>query len=450
MTEFDAGCRQRVRQQQFLQITLATLATGLLTAACQTTPSNNTTQTTTTTTSPAGTATPTTTTQGLKIGSLLPSTGDLAAIGQQMVASVPLAVETVNACGGVNGEPVTLVAQDDQTDPRAGAAAMTKLAEVDRVAGVVGSFASSVSSAAIPIAARNQVMLISPGSTSPVFTERAQKGEFKGFWARTAPPDTYQALALAQLANQRGFKRVSTVVINNDYGVGFERAFVQAFKKLGGTVVNEANPTRYDPKATTFETEAAAAFANKPDAVVAVLYEETGSLLLKSAYQQGVSQGVQVMLTDGVKSAGFPAKVGKADDGKFIVAGAIGTVPGADGKALAALTQLWQQKQNRSPGEYVPQSWDATALLLLAAQAAKANTGAGIASTIRDVANAPGTPVSDICEGLKLVSSGQDIDYQGASGNVDIDQNGDVVGVYDVWTVKDDGNLAVIDKVNPQ
>lgn len=430
-----------------IALAFATLATGFLAAACQNTTANN---EQANSASPASSNAPATTAKGLKIGSLLPSTGDLAAIGQQMVAAVPSLVETVNACGGVNGEPVTLVAQDDQTDPRAGAAAMTKLAEVDRVAGVVGSFASSVSSAAIPIAARNKVMLISPGSTSPVFTERAKKGDFNGYWARTAPPDTYQALALAKLASEKGFKRVSTVVINNDYGVGFEKAFVQAFKKLGGTVVNEANPTRYDPKATTFETEAAAGFSGKPDAVVAVLYEETGSLLLKSAYQQGVSQGVQVMLTDGVKSAGFPTKVGKSDDGKFIATGAIGTVPGADGKALKALTDLWQSKRNQPPGEYVPQSWDAAALLVLAAQAAKANTGAGIQSKIREVANAPGTEVSDVCEGLKLLREGKDINYQGASGNVDIDQNGDVVGVYDVWQVSADGKLATIDKVTPQ
>ncbi len=424
---------------------LATLAIVL--AACQSTTGNNTGEGNSA--SPASSNAPTSA-KGLKIGSLLPSTGDLAAIGQQMVGAVPTLVETVNACGGVNGEPVTLIAQDDQTDPRAGAAAMTKLAEVDDVAGVVGSFASSVSSAAVPIAVRNKVMLISPGSTSPVFTERAKKGDFNGYWARTAPPDTYQAQALAKLASEKGFKRVSTVVINNDYGVGFEQAFVQAFKKLGGTVVNEASPTRYDPKATTFETEAAAAFAGKPDAVVAVLYEETGSLLLKSAYQQGVSQGVQVMLTDGVKSAGFPAKVGKSSDGKFIVTGAIGTVPGADGKALQALNQLWQSKNNQAPGEYVPQSWDATALLVLAAQAAKSNTGESIQSKISEVANAPGTEVSDVCQGLKLLREGKDINYQGASGNVDIDQNGDVIGVYDVWQVTDDGKLTAIDKVTPQ
>ena len=437
------------RVPSVLALAMATLTVGFL-AACQntTTTGNNTEGANNT--SPASSTTSETNNQGLKIGSLLPATGDLGPIGQQMASAVPLVVETVNACGGVNGAPVTLVAEDDQTEPRQGTVAMTKLADVDNVAGVVGSFASSVSSAAVPIAVRNKVMLISPGSTSPVFTERAQKGEFKGYWARTAPPDTYQAQALAQLANERGLKRVATVVINNDYGVGFEKAFVQTFKKLGGTVVNEANPTRYDPKATTFETEAAAAFAGKPDAVVAVMYEETGSILLKSAYQQGLSQGVQVMLTDGVKSATFPEKVGKSDDGKFIVNGAIGTIPGADGKALQDLTQLWQTKKNQPPGEYVPQAWDAAALLALAAQAAKTNTGEGIASKIREVSNAPGTEVSDVCKGLELLRQGQDINYQGASGNVDIDANGDVVGVYDVWTVKDDGKLVVTGKVSPK
>ncbi|MCG6135947.1 MAG: ABC transporter substrate-binding protein [Nostoc sp. LLA-1] len=426
-----------------LGLSIATLATGLLVGACEN--ANNPENTATT-----GANTTASSTQGLKIGTLLPTTGDLASIGQQMVGSVPLLVETVNACGGVNGQPVTLVEVDDQTDPRAGAAGMTKLATLDKVAGVVGSFASSVSTAAVSVAVPNQVMLVSPGSTSPVFTEKAQKGDFKGFWARTAPPDTYQALALAQLANKRGFKRVSTVVINNDYGVGFERAFVQAFEQLGGTVVNKNKPVRYDPKAQTFDTEAAAAFAGKPDAVVAVLYAETGSLLLKTAYQQGLTDGVQILLTDGVKSPTFPEQVGRGSDGRFLLAGSLGTVPGSDGQALAAFNKLWQEKKGGSPGEYAPQAWDAAALLVLAGQAAKENTGAGISNNIREVANAPGTEVTDVCEGLKLLREGQDINYQGASGNVDVDANGDVVGVYDVWTVEADGKINVIDKVSPK
>ncbi len=392
--------------------------------------------------------------KGLKIGSLLPSTGDLAPIGQPMIDAVPLLVETVNECGGVNGGSITLVSEDDQTDPTAGNAAMSKLAEVDQVSGVVGSFASSVSQAAVDLAVRNQVMMISPGSTSPLFTERAAKGDFKNgalnYWSRTAPPDTYQARALAKLAAKRGFTQVSTVVINNDYGVGFEQEFVNAFKEAGGTVVNEDKPTRYDPKATTFETEAAAAFGGNPEAVVAVLYAETGALLLKSAYQQGLMDNVQVMLTDGVKSDDFADQVGKTSDGKYIIDGAIGTVPGADGDALEALTELWKSKKNETPPAFVPQSWDAAALLALASEAAQSNAGDAIAAKLRDVAGPPGTEVSDVCKAIELLGQGEAINYQGASGNVDIDENGDVVGVYDVWTVKEDGTLDIIDQVLPE
>ncbi|KYC36668.1 amino acid ABC transporter substrate-binding protein [Scytonema hofmannii PCC 7110] len=436
------------RTSTALALALVTVGIGFLTAACDTQAPN-------TSTTNSGNTTPessntTASGSGLKIGSLLPATGDLASIGQQMIPSVPFLVETVNACGGVNGQPVTLIQVDDQTDPKAGAAGMTKLATVDKVAGVVGSFASSVSTAAVSIAVQNKVMLISPGSTSPVFTEQAKKGEFKGFWARTVPPDSYQGPALATLAQKRGYKRVSTLVINNDYGVGFEQAFVRAFEKSGGTVVNKNKPVRYDPKSTTFESEASAAFGGKPDAVLGVFYVETGSLLLKSAYQQGLLQGVQVMLTDGMKSDEFPQQVGKTNDGKYIVTGVIGTVPGSDGKALEALTKLWQSKKGSSPGEFAPQSWDATALLVLAAQAAKENTGTGIANKISEVSNAPGVEVTDVCEGLKLLKEGKDINYQGASGNVDVDKNGDVIGIYNVWTVEPDGKLKTIDKVSPK
>ncbi len=387
---------------------------------------------------------------GLKLGTLMPVTGDLAPIGQNMPIAAKLAVETINACGGVNGEPVSLVSQDTQTDPAFGTTAMTQLAEVNQVAGVVGAFASSVSTAALDVAVRNNVMLISPGSTSPVFTDRAKQGDFNGYWARTAPPDTYQAQALATLAKQRGFNNVSTVVINNDYGVAFEQEFVQAFNNQGGNIINKDKPVRYDPKATTLDSEAAAAFNNNPDAVAGVLYAETGSLLLQAAFKQGLSNDVTVLLTDGVYSEDFTKQVGKTADGKSIIAGALGTVPGADGDALADFTNLWREKNNgKDVTAFVPHTWDAAILLMLAAEAADSNTGEGIKSKIREVAGGEGKEVSDPCEAIELVRQGEDINYQGASGNVDIDENGDVIGVYDVLQVQTDGALKVIDKVTP-
>ena len=217
-----APTTSRLKSSLAFSLAVTTLATGFLTAACQGNSNSG--------------------DYGLKLGTLLPTTGDLSSVGQNMPVAVDLAVKTINACGGVNDKSVALINEDSQTDPTAGSSAITKLAEVDKVAGVIGAFASSVSSAAVDVAVRNKVMLVSSGSTSPVFTQRAKNGEFQGFWARTAPPDTYQARALAALAQKKGFKDVSTVVINNDYGVGFEREFVQAFEKLGGTAVNKNQP----------------------------------------------------------------------------------------------------------------------------------------------------------------------------------------------------------------
>jgi neutral amino acid transport system substrate-binding protein len=385
----------------------------------------------------------------LRLGVILPATGDLASIGQPMVKSIDMLVETVNDCGGVLGKPIKLFKEDDRTQPPAGAEAATKLIRVDRVGAIVGAFASSVSSAALAIAVPNKVVMISPGSTSPVFTERAQKGEFNGYWYRTAPPDTYQASALANLAYKKGARKVATLVINNDYGIGFEKAFVTAFEKLGGEIVNKANPTRYDPQATTFDSEAKSAFGGKPDAVAAVLYPESGGAVLKAAYEQGLTQGVQILLTDGVQTEEFPKLVGKTPEGKLILAGALGTVPGADGKSLEAFTKKFKEKKNEGLGAFVAHSYDAAALVAIAAESAKSGTGEAIKGKIREIANPPGVEVTDVCEALKLAKAGTDIDFQGASGNVDLDEFGDVRGSYDVWTVKEDGKLEIVDRVQP-
>ncbi|MEO1005826.1 MAG: amino acid ABC transporter substrate-binding protein, partial [Cyanobacteria bacterium J06638_38] len=133
---------------------------------------------------------------------------------------------------------------------------------------------------------------------------------------------------------------------------------------------------------------------------------------------------------------------------KSIIAGALGTVPGANGKALDEFTALWNEKTGKELTAYVPHNWDATVLMMLAAEASDENTGEGIKSKVLEVANAPGTEVTDACQAMELIRNGEEINFQGASGNVDIDANGDVVGSYDVWQVGEDGSLSVIDKVN--
>jgi branched-chain amino acid transport system substrate-binding protein/neutral amino acid transport system substrate-binding protein len=384
----------------------------------------------------------------LKIGTLLPITGDLSQYGSSMQDSARLLVDTVNACGGVLGQPITLVSEDDQTDPAVGAQAMSKLVEVDQVTGVVGAAASSVSAAGVDIAVRNQVMQISPASTSPVFTERARAGEFQGYWARTAAPDTFQGQALAQLAQKQGFKSVAVLAINNDYGNGLIDVFVPAFTALGGTVVNAAQPTRYDPAGTTFEAELRQVFAGRPDAVLLIAYPETGSLILKSAYQLGLlGQTTQLLVTDGLQEVGIAAQVGQTRAGQYIATGMMGTAPSAGGPALQAFQSQYQDRYQRQPKVFDPHTWDAAALLVLAAEAAQGTTGTAMRDRLPDIANPPGTEVSDVCAALALLRANQPINYQGASGSVDLNAQGDVTGWYDVWTIAEDGQLQIQDRI---
>lgn len=386
---------------------------------------------------------------GLKLGSLLPITGDLATFGITMQDSASLLVETANACGGALGKPIELISEDDQNEPSSGTSGMTKLAEVDNVAGVVGAAGTAVSDAALSVAVRNQVVQISPSSTGPEFTERAKEGEFDGFWFRTAPSDTLQGEALAQLAKEQGFQNVSVFAIKNSYGDGLVQVFTEEFKKLGGTVVNESQPVLYPENATTFDSELSAAFSGNPDAVMLVAYPQTGSLILKTAFEQGLLDGgTKLLLTDGMKTDELAELVGKNSDGKYVVAGVLGTAASnAGGPGIDQFKQTYKEKFNRELNVYDPNTWDATAILVLAAEAAKANTGAVLKDKIREVANAPGEEVTDVCQALALVREDKDINYQGASGTVDFDDQGDVIGDYDVWTINDEGKVEVKDTI---
>ncbi|HEY9615591.1 MAG TPA: ABC transporter substrate-binding protein [Microcoleaceae cyanobacterium] len=384
-------------------------------------------------------------TKALKIGSLLPLTGDLAPYGASMQNSARLLVDTVNQCGGVLGQPVTLIAEDDHTEPSMGVTAMTKLTEVDRVAGVVGAASSAVSSAAVDIAVRNQTILISPASTSPVFSDRARKGDFQGFWFRTAPPDTFQGQALAKLAIAQGFKTVAILAINNDYGNGLINSFMPSFIAMGGQVVNQSSPTRYPPDASSFDSEVKAVFSQNPQAVLLIAYPETGSLILKTAYEQGLlGKATKVIATDGMKEQDIATIVGKNATGDYIAAGIIGTAASAGGQGLANFQHRFLTKYGQAPKIYDANTWDAAALLVLAAEAAKTPIGEQMKQFMREVANPAGQDVTDVCQALDLVRAGQPINYQGASGSVDLNNEGDVTGRYDIWTIAPNGQLQVI------
>ena len=263
---------------------------------------------------------------------------------------------------------------------------------------------------------------------------------------RTAPSDALQGSAMAKLAQERGYKTASTIVINNPYGVGFEDVFVKAFEADGGKVLEKV---RYDPSQTVFDSEVQKIAEGKPEFIMMVSYPETGSLILRTAYEKGVLKSIPWLLSEGLKADNLAGLVGNDTEGNYIAAGLQGLAPDQDagGKAYEAFKSLYQAEYGKEPAIYCTNSYDALAVVALAIEQAKNATGRDIADNIRSVANPPGTEVSDLGEALSLIREGKDINYQGTSGDITFDENGDVSGSFTLWTIADNGSIIQSQKI---
>ena len=150
----------------------------------------------------------------LKIGLMCPLTGKWASEGQDMRQIVSLLAEDVNKAGGVNGQQVVIIAEDDAGDPRTAALAAQKLASAG-VAAVIGTYGSAVTEASQNILDESEIVQVATGSTSIRLTEKGMKGFF-----RTCPRDDEQARVAAGIIKGKGFKKVAILHDNSSYAKG--------------------------------------------------------------------------------------------------------------------------------------------------------------------------------------------------------------------------------------
>lgn len=378
----------------------------------------------------------------LKLGTLFSWSGNLGKYGSTMQDSTQLLVETVNSCGGVLNQSVQLLAEDDRSTVETGKQGMNQLAATEQVGAVIGAIGSEVSNATASIAAQHRVVQISPASASPVLTERAKKGDFQGFWFRTMPSDSFQGEALAQLAHQRGFKSVSVLTSDTDYGKNVVQSFEARFKQLGGTLT--APPSRFSPYANSYNIDYITTFGNAPDAVLLVAEPELGGAILRAASEQGfLNRNVKILLPSSMKTDSLAGQVGQSIDGRYIASNVLGVTPMMGSPATTQFREIYKNRFGREPNLYDPNTWDAAAVAVLAAEAAKNSTGTALKSKIHAVANPPGIEVSDVCQALAYLREGKEINYQGAGGAVDFNSVGDTVANYSIWTIDYTGKVKI-------
>lgn len=174
----------------------------------------------------------------IKMGVILPLTGDAAAYGEPMRNIMELARTEINAAGGVNGSDLELIYEDGKCAGKDGTSAMQKLVNVDKVQVVLGGFCSGETIPAAKIANEKKVLLFSGGASSPDLTMAGP------FFFRNYPSDTSQGQVLADVAfNKKNWKKAAIIQEQTDYALGFRKAFEEKYKALGGTVVLETFTT---------------------------------------------------------------------------------------------------------------------------------------------------------------------------------------------------------------
>lgn len=192
---------------------------------------------------------PTPTALNMKFGAVLSFTGGLQRFGPDIRNGTNLAIQHINNQGGIWGGTASIVYEDDATTPATGQNAASKLINTDNVDAILGSLASSVSEKVYEVAKPAGVAVMSPASTSPLFTTL---DDVDLFW-RTAPSDALQGKAAALYAyRDAGWRRVSVFHINNPYGDGLGGVFESDFKSRGGTVLRNVE---YDVPRASYDSE---------------------------------------------------------------------------------------------------------------------------------------------------------------------------------------------------
>ncbi len=370
----------------------------------------------------------------LNIGTILPLTGDLAQFGPGMENGAKLAVQQIKDCNSLQVEGFY---EDSGTNEQTAATAADKLISSNDVGVIVGAASSRISFAVVDSAAQSSVVQISPASTSPDFTDY----EDNGYFFRTVPSDNLQGQVLAKIAQDEGYQTVNILALNDDYGQGIASTFEQSFTDAGGEVPQNV---AYDPQGTRFNSEVQQVGSGNPDAILLVAFPETGSSIMQSAQEQGLVGQTPFLFTDGLADPEFPQSSGASLEGEK------GTRPATEGPGAQAFNTAFNEAYGNEPGTFSANSYDAVMLAALASAAGGAADGQTIQENLQAVSEG-GTEVlpKDICSGLESAANGDDINYEGAAGSQNFDDNGDVTSQYEFWQFGPQGQIERIRLIEP-
>ncbi len=368
-----------------------------------------------------------------KIGAVLPTSVDW---GRPIAETAQFAVELYNESGGVKGCDIEMVLRDSQTDPKIGVDAAKALVDLDKVPVLIGAVSSGVSMPILTsVTVPSGVMQMSCCSSSTAFTDVAREGKTKGLWFRTFATTRNQAAVAANLIKERGYKSVAIFYKNDDWGQDIGKLVAADLETLGVEVTTSAAINDAQP---SYRAEVTEVLKTGPEAVYMALYPAEGISLVREWLSLGGTQ--EFIAANSLKSDEFREGVGMQYLTKLV--GHDTAPPRTD--SADTFTEMYKAKFDAEPnGPGLPNSYDAVMISLLAMEAAPELNGAAIAASVPRVTDPAGTPIFPDVAGLakarELLNEGKNISYQGATGAVVFDANGDVSAPAVAWKFSETG-----------
>ena len=371
----------------------------------------------------------------INVGSAAGVTGPIAELVVDIVAARNLAASHVNEQGGLlGGDTYRLVQGDSQCDPKAAVDAGAKLVNVEQAVAVIGPNCSGATNGmAQSVTIPAGVVMISDTATAPSISDL----DDNDLVFRVAPSDAYQGRSLAELAWEHGYRKLAVTYSNDDYNSGLAGVFAAAFTELGGTITgNEA----HEPNKASYRAELATLAAGDAEGLALFAYfGGSGITILRNSLENALFG--KFLGADGMMDPSVIEQIG-ADNlrGNIMLSQPASDTENASYQAFAAAFE-------NAGAPFVAHGYDIAFLAALAIEKAGSADRGMISAALREVANAPGTVIrpGEWAKAKEAIAAGEDINYEGASGAIEFDENGDVAGVYSLNGVGDDGTWTSIE-----
>jgi len=364
----------------------------------------------------------------IPMGSILPITGALSDYGSGMQAAVQLAEKHINDAGGPLGREIKVSYKDSETKADVGQQKYSSLVNEDNILGFVGAASSGVSTPIAEGVADDEVMQMSNASTSPALANIGYNSDKSvKYFGRTAPNDAQQGTVMGMIMGDGkyiGADKAAFLYVDNPYGEGLANKAEAAFQ--GETLQKVGYAQQTNDYTSTLDK----LFQGDPQAIGFIGYPGNGKTILKQWNDGGY--GGEWVLSEGLNSAKFFNEMKDVTNGMYVSSPDPEQTTGAS---------IYQQDIGSKDTLFAPHAYDGMFLMALAMHKAGEASGTAIAKNIQSVSReGEVVTVGEFEKAKNLLDDGTDINYQGASSPVDLNDALEPLNQFAVLQVAKDGD----------